>query len=37
MGIGMCRGGFTVKLMKFKLQGPLRTRASYKALVGALN
>ena len=37
MGIRICRGGFTVKLMKLKLEGPSLCRASYKALRGALN
>lgn len=34
MGICMCRGGFTVKLM---FQGPSLARATYKALGRALN
>ena len=37
MGICMCRGGFTVKLMKLIFQGPSLARATYKALGGALN
>jgi len=33
----MCRGGFTMKLMKLMFQGPSLARATYKALGGALN
>jgi hypothetical protein len=33
----VCRGGFTVKLMKLKLQGPSRTCAPSKALGGGPN
>jgi len=37
MGMYMCRGGFTLKLMKLMFQVPSLSRATYKALGGALN
>ena len=34
MGIRICRGGFTVKLMKLKVQGPSHERSPSEALGG---